>query len=74
MPTKKFNGNSHTIPNSESLDGMGPTNGDFWRNPFQNVCGGYSVCHQAQMPEVPDPESLPQDTWKKFAKGFFCLI
>lgn len=22
---------------------------------------GYSVCHQAQMPEVPDPESLPQE-------------
>ena len=58
--------------NPESLEvwvhGMSPTNGDSWRNP----CGGYSVCHQAQMPEVPDPESLPQDTWKKFAKGFFC--
>ncbi|CAK9032021.1 unnamed protein product, partial [Durusdinium trenchii] len=22
---------------------------------------GYSVCHQAQMPEVPDPESLPEE-------------
>ena len=32
------------------------------------LCG-----HQAQMPEVPDPESLPQDTWKKFATGFWFL-
>ena len=23
---------------------------------------GYSVCHQAQMPDVPDPESLPDDS------------
>ena len=32
---------------------------------------GYSVCHQAQMPDVPDPESLPDDSQRSgMIRGF----
>ena len=34
----------------------------FGASPASASVPGYSVCHQAQMPDVPDPESLPDDS------------